>query len=349
MLKVKSLKEEIRAAGLFERRESETWLKFGFLFTSISALFYAHTQLPFWASVMLLPVTSWFCATIAMMGHEGSHRGLSRNSFRNHLMFHLTFPVFGGVSAKYWHWKHDGQHHAYPNVADQDPDLLVWPMASTAIEHRRSTPVRQWFQRHMQGLFFWPLCMMLVWSMRGSAVAFLYRHARDKGMDLSWWADVLCLCLHVCCWIVVPYLAFGGWAIALYAGIWTLVGGALSAVFAPAHIGLPIVQEPKDIWRLQFETTRNLIMPKWLSFFFIGLDHQVEHHLFPQIPHQNLHEAARITRVWAQRHDVPYQQIPYLAGLADVTRFMSKAWNFEPDNIVDLRFNPKTDIEDSAA
>jgi len=348
MLQLKSLKDEVRAAGLFERCEGRSWAKLGLFFSIVVALLIAHAHVPLWASILMLPVTGGFCAVLAMLGHEGSHRGLSTSPFRNRLMFHLTFPVFGGVSAQYWHWKHDGQHHAYPNVADVDPDILLWPMASTALEYRRSSRSRQWFQRNLQGAMFWPLCCMLVWSMRGSSIAFLYRRAREKGMDRVWWADVMCLAIHFTAWVVVPFVVFGPWAIALYAGIWTIVGGALSMIFAPAHIGMPIVNDPNDIWRLQFETTRNLTMPKWLSFFFIGLDHQIEHHLLPKVAHQNLPRVAEITKRWAERNGVPYHQIGYVDGLVDVTRYMSASWRIEATDMVTVVNKSNEQIAEAA-
>ena len=63
-----------------------------------------------------------------------------------------------------------------------------------------------------------------------------------------------------------------------------------------------------------------------VSFFFIGLDYQVEHHLFPKIPHANLPRAAEITAAWCKRHGVVYQTTPYLDALADAVQFMSSAW-----------------------
>jgi len=222
-------------------------------------------------------------------------------------------------------------------------------MASTAIEYRRASPGRQWFQRNMQGMMFWPLCLMLVWSMRGSSVAFLYQHAKNKGIDRAWWLDVGCLMAHVTLWVVIPTLFFGLSAIALYAGIWTIVGVSLSAVFAPAHIGMPIVQDAEDIWRLQFETTRNLTMPKWLSFFFIGLDYQIEHHIFPKIPHQKLPEVAKITKRWAHENQVPYHEIPYVGGLLDVTRFMGTSWQHDPTTVVEFPVTETNKISASAA
>ncbi|MBR59125.1 MAG: hypothetical protein CMH54_14040 [Myxococcales bacterium] len=330
MLNMKSLKDEIRAAGLYERCELRSWTKFAFLLSIAGSLLFAHTVLPLWGSVLLVPLTACFFATAAMIGHEGSHRALSSSPFRNQLIYHLSFPILSGVSAKYWHWKHDNQHHTNPNVEDLDPDILLWPMASTAKEYRRSTRPRQWFQRNLQGIMFWPLCFLLVWSMRGSTVAFLYRYARTRGVDRGWWADVGSLFLHVCFWLVIPTLVFGPWALALYFGIWTMVGIALSMVFAPAHIGMPVVTDPNDMWRLQFETTRNLKLPKWLSFFFIGLDYQIEHHIFTKLPHQNLSKAAAITKDWARRNNIPYHEIGYVAGLRDARQFMANAWRFEP-------------------
>jgi fatty acid desaturase len=66
-----------------------------------------------------------------------------------------------------------------------------------------------------------------------------------------------------------------------------------------------------------------------VSFFFIGLDYQVEHHLFPKIPHANLPRAAAITRDWCTRHGVVYHTEPYLDALADASRFIRGAWELE--------------------
>ena len=225
MLKIKSLKDEVSAAGLFEGCEARTWGKFVLLMGIIAALLVAHVHLPFWASTLLIPITGAFCAVTAMLGHEGSHRGFSKSAWRNRLLYNFTFPVLGGAGGLYWHWKHDVRHHAYPNVVDVDPDILLWPMASTAEEYRRSSPGRQWFQRNYQGLFFWPLCFMLLWSIRGSTIDYLYRYAKEKGIDRAWGIDVACLSLHLAGWVVIPMAVFGPWALAFYFGVWTVAGG----------------------------------------------------------------------------------------------------------------------------
>lgn len=327
MLKTKSLRTEFENAGIFESCEARSWGKFALLIGTVAGLIVLHTFLPLLYSALLIPITGALCAVAAMIGHEGSHRGLSKNANRNRLMYNLTFPIFGGVSGQYWHHKHDIKHHAHPNVVDVDPDILLWPMASTLADHERSSKPRQWFQRHLQGVMFWPLTLFLVWSMRVSGLAHLGREIRSRGFRPALRLDLACLCIHVVAWVVVPVAFFGLSALFLYAGIWTVAGLVLSLVFAPAHVGLPVVEDPEDIWRLQFETTRNFIMPRWMSYFFIGLDHQIEHHLFPRISHQRLAEASVITKRWAKEQGIPYYEIGYWDGVKDVTQYMGKCWS----------------------
>jgi fatty acid desaturase len=171
---------------------------------------------------------------------------------------------------------------------------------------------------------------MMVWTMRYSSFEYLYRYAVDKGIDKRWKRDVASLIGHYALWVAIPLAIFGWNALALYVVLWLFISLFLAAVFTPAHIGLPILSSHEDTWRLQFETTRNLMMPRWLSTFFIGLDYQVEHHLFPKISHMNLKKTAEITRDWAARNGVPYQEIHYWRGLCDSTSFIRDGWKYEP-------------------
>jgi fatty acid desaturase len=119
-----------------------------------------------------------------------------------------------------------------------------------------------------------------------------------------------------------------------------IAGFYLASVFAPAHMSLPIVTDHDDTWRLQFETTRNFVLPKWLSFFFIGLDYQLEHHLFMRAPHQNLAKIAEYTQRWAAERDLPYYVVDYTKGWTDVMRYMEDAWRLEPTDPDSMRSWP---------
>lgn len=330
MLDIRDLRDELKEAGLFEKREGNTWFKVLGLMTLLGGLITAHVMLPLWASVLLMPVSMVVTTTISLYGHEGGHRSLSRSNFRNDLLLYLTFPLFSGLGALYWQHKHNVKHHNHTNIQDEDPDLELWPMAASVTVYNRSGRFQRWFQRNFQGPMFWPLTFMLAYSMRASSIEYTLRFPRENKINRRWVQDVLCLLGHYTLWLGGGYFFFGWWGLLFYFVLWSGVGFLLASIFAPAHMSLPVLSDHSDRWRLQFDTTRNLGMSKLMSWFFVGLDHQIEHHLFPAIPHQHMHAAAEITQRWAARNNVPYYKVEFFTGMADVSRYMKEAWHLDP-------------------
>jgi fatty acid desaturase len=322
-----SLRTELRAAGAFEPRELQSWVKLTFLLTGVVACLGAIAVFG-WIAVPLIPVASVLSTSTTMFGHEGSHRSFSRSPARNTLLQHITFPLFAGLSALYWREKHDRLHHGNPNVEGKDPDLQPFPFVSSAAAHQRCGPGRRWFQRHLQRWAFWPMSTLMAVGMRGSSLIYLARYPFRQGIDRHWIADVLCLVAHYGLWLLAASLIWGPIvAFAVYSAVWGLVGVLLALIFAPAHMGLPVTDGQNRDWLHQLETTRDLELPRFVSWFFIGLDYQVEHHLFPRIPHQALPHAQRITEAWCRREGVTHQSVPYLPALVHSARFMAGAWH----------------------
>ena len=320
-----SLRAELREAGVFDTCELRSWAKLAVLAAALAGCLFGLARTG-WAGAPLFILAAAVCSTsIAMLGHEGSHRSFSRSPTRNALLVFLTFPLFSGLGALYWRDKHDRRHHAHPNVEGLDPDIKPFPFASSRGDHETCSPGERWFQRVFQRWLFWPMATLMSIGMRRSSLLFL---VRSRKRDRAWWLELACLVGHYTGWIVIPSFVWGAPAIiGLYLAMWGLVGVFLALIFAPAHMGLPIVAAPNHEWQHQLATTRDLELPPAISFFFIGLDFQVEHHLFPRIPHHHLPLAARITRAWCQRHGLPHHRAPYLTALGSAERFMRDAWS----------------------
>jgi fatty acid desaturase len=318
-----ALRAELHAAGVFDHCELRSWLKLAFLLSCFAASLVGIAIAGAWWAIALVPVCAVFKTAATMVGHEGSHRSFSRSPTRNALVTYLMFPLFGGLSSLYWREKHDRLHHGHPNVEGVDPDIRPWPFVSSRGDHERSTPGLRWFQRNFQSWAFWPMSLLLAAGMRRLSILHLVRAERTRG----WWIEVACIVGHYTCWLVIPTIVYGPLvSFGVYAAVSALCGVLLALIFVPAHIGLPIVGEQKHDWIHQLETTRNLGLPRVVSFFFIGLDYQVEHHLFPKIAHHQLPRASAIARAWCQRHGLPHATMPYGVALADAASFISLAW-----------------------
>ena len=325
------LQAELRAAGMFQTHELRGWLKLVVMLAGVAACLVAIATFGWIAAPLVVPA-GVLSTSIAMMGHEGSHGSFSRSHARNTLLNLITYPLFSGLGALYWRDKHDSRHHSHPNVEGMDPDIRPFPFALSRRDHEASSPAEQWFQRHCQAWLFWPMTILMPTGMRRSSLLYFARYPKKR--ELAWWLELLCHVLHYAGWIVVPAIVWGPKGVLVYLGVWAIGGICLALVFAPAHMGLPIVRTANHDWEHQLATTRDLQLPRAISFFFIGLDYQVEHHLCPRIPHRNLPAAAAITRAWCARHGAKHLSTPYLTALAGAERFMRDAWSRHADDAV---------------
>jgi fatty acid desaturase len=316
------LRAELRAAGVFELREGRSLLELAALGTALAGGLAAIAMGGAWVAIVLLPLLALIATSISMYGHECSHRSLSASARRNAVYAHLLFPLYCGLSSSYWRNKHDRLHHGHPNVEGVDPDIKPFPFASSVGGHEACGPKERLFQRHFQRWLFWPMATLMCIGMRRSSIVHVARSPRTR----AWAVEVACLAIHHAAWIGIPLAVWGLRGFAVYAALWAGVGVLLALIFAPAHMGLPVVTQPRHDWLHQLATTRNLEVPRPLSFFFVGLDFQIEHHLFPKIPHANLRRAAAITRAWCERHGVEYTSTPYHKALASSVAFMGVAW-----------------------
>ena len=99
---------------------------------------------------------------------------------------------------------------------------------------------------------------------------------------------------------------------------------ALALAFGVGHNGCPVYEAGKKpgFFRLQTLTTRNIVDTPLAAWFMGGLHYQMEHHLFPSMPHSNLSKVAPRVRALCERHGVPYRCTGFWEGTAEVLRHL---------------------------
>ncbi|HEX3131811.1 MAG TPA: acyl-CoA desaturase [Thermoanaerobaculia bacterium] len=255
------------------------------------------------------------------VGHDGNHGASSSSKLVNRSLGAL-FDLLGG-SSYVWRFKHNVLHHSYPNVNGLDDDIDLGPLCRMS-RHQPHLP-----HHRLQHLYMWVLYTLIVpkWQFLDDFSAVIRGRIgetpfpRPRGVDLAVF--------------VLGKLAFFGWVfllparlhplstVLLFYGIVAAVQGlTLSIVFQLAHSNDETYSfagtgaDPESEWAVhQIETTANFARHNRLLTWYVGgLNHQVEHHLFPRISHVHLHLIADEVAKVCREHGVRYREYPSLAS-----------------------------------
>ncbi len=315
------LRTELEAAGVFEEAPGRVYAKFLALLAVTIGLFAAAVTVPsWWAKVPLFVAGLAANIGVVMLGHDSGHGAVSKRRWLNDPLGYFCFPLFAGMPLVYWKWKHNTLHHSYPNVSGKDPDIDIYPFAMH--EGQRVTTGFKGLVQRSQAWTFWPVCLFATFAMRWDGIHWHWTKGRKLAPALDRWIDIACFSVHYVLWLVVPPLFFGVsfWAALGFYVAWSLVSGLmLAAIFLPAHMEAPLYKGYEENFVLQLRTTQNLLTNPVFSYLLIGLDHQIEHHLFQKMSHLQVQRASPIVRAFCARHGLPYTEKGWGAALLSTT------------------------------
>lgn len=327
-----NLRKQLQEKGLLDKPTAKSWTKVIVLLAILGGLYTAHIALPLKIGLVLLPVTALLTTTVAMIGHEGVHSSACKSKTGNLSLAALAFPLFSGLSMEYWRHKHNVQHHAHPNVVGRDPDIHSWPLTFSKEEYDTSSKPRQFFQKYLQAYVFWPIITPLVGHlMRYDGLKYIVTapfKAKKNRFSKIWLLDTALILAHFFLWLALPIMLGLAWqlVVGFYVLLWAAVGVYLTAIFIVGHAGRPTVTEYDENWRLQIETGRRVKLGPVGSFFFVGLDYQIEHHLLPALSHFNLPKAAPIVKQYAEERGWEYEEVGFFRALWRSTVALAVAW-----------------------
>jgi linoleoyl-CoA desaturase len=249
--------------------------------------------------------------------------------------FRTTLPVW----VPGWKHVHNVLHHGFTNIIGKDPDARF---GSTRLVE--NVPKR-WHHRFQlaEVAFNW-LNLMGNLNLHVCGLVDLYmRRAGDDDVlpDRSF-ATILKMHARAVS-AAAPYIAreylyypalAGPGFLKVLAGNW--LSSVMRNVFTgaaiySAHIGEEIADYPRGTkagdrahwYAMQLATTKNFETSRAVSILIGGLDHQIEHHLFPKLPPNRLREIAKDVRAICEKHGMPYRTTKWSTTLRNMVARVS--------------------------
>jgi fatty acid desaturase len=260
-----------------------------------------------WFELLAAALLGIVFTQVAFLGHDAGHQQVVRSKRRNDVLGIVAGDLLIGLSYRWWLDKHN-RHHARPNHEGYDPDIGDGVLAFTSGQVAdRTGAFGRWVIRRQAWLFF-PLLTLEGLHLHVASVLSL----REPGPARYRLLERILFTVHFAAYVIAIFTLMSPvTAVAFIAVHQATFGLYMGCSFAPNHKGMPtFAAEAKvDYLRRQVLTSRNIRGGKVTDFLLGGLNYQIEHHLFPNMPRPNLREAQRLVRAYCHEHRVHYTEV----------------------------------------
>ena len=313
------LRRLIREKGLLNKQPAYYTYKIlstlGLLVVSITFLVVVDNL---WLQLANAAFLAFVFGQIGYLGHDAGHQCVFR-SIRGNEILGLGASFLIGVSRTWWITQHN-QHHSTPNDLELDPHTLLPPFAFSQESALGKSKLMR-FVVGYQAFYFVPSLLLEGLAMRLASIQFLWQKRREKGFV----AEDLLIGLHFLLYLGLLFYFLSPWQVVgfilVHQGLFGLYYGL---VFAPNHKGMLILDKnnPLDFLRMQVLTTRNVKPGPLTDFWYGGLNYQIEHHLFPLMPRNQLGKARNIVKAFCQRHDISYYETGTFRSYQEILTYL---------------------------
>ena len=256
-----------------------------------------------------------FWQQLAGLGHDLGHSGVTHDFHLDHRIGSVL-AAFMGLSVCWWKSDHN-THHVVCNSVEHDPNIQHMPLFAVTEKifakgpfwdtyHKKQVAMDRLarFMVSYQHILFYPIMAVARINLYAQGIIFLLSKPDT---------------IHYRKLELAMLTVFGAWLTALLwalpageAGWWVLVSHAVAGIL---HVQIVLSHWSMDIYQghaytgkddewyiMQLKTTMNVDTPAWLDFVHIGLQFQIEHHLFPRLPRHNLRLARDMVREVVEAH-----------------------------------------------
>ena len=272
----------------------------------------------FWVQMLNAVFLAIVFAQFGFIGHDSGHRQMFNSAFRNDLVM-LLAGLVTGMTPSWWQDKHN-THHSNPNQLERDGDIEVSVFAFT----EQQALDTKWPLRPLvryQAFLFYPMLLLTSLSLLGGGLAYLVRRERVR-YPL---AEVTVVLAGVGLYAGLLFAFLPAWQAVVFILVHRALGGLyMGSVFAPNHKGMPILdRETKlDYLRQQVLTARDVMPNPVIDFAYGGLNYQIEHHLFPNMPRNRLKMAREVVKGFCLERGIPYHETGFWRSHQEILGYM---------------------------
>ena len=275
-----------------------------------------------WFQLLIAGALGLIFTQFAFLAHEASHRQVFESGPANDRAGRAIAAGVVGISYAWWMTKHT-RHHANPNKVGKDPDIDFDTISFTEESAAKPRGFIMALITRKQGYLFFPLLTLEGINLHITSVRTLFdrRPVKGRGLELSLIAVRFALYFGAIFYMLPLGMAFA------FIGVQLAVFGVyMGASFAPNHKGMPIIPADAklDFFSKQVLTSRNVSGGIWASMLLGGLNYQVEHHLFPNMPRPHLAKAREIVREHCRTLDVPYTETTLMQSYGIVIQYLNR-------------------------
>jgi fatty acid desaturase len=307
-----------------------------------TSIFLVVKSTSFFGHFMAAIVLGLFWQQTGWLAHDYLHHQVFKRRLYGDLAGLIIGNLSQGFSVQWWKSKHNS-HHAVPNLlasvpgaCDGDPDIDTMPYLAWTLkmaEIAKESPMGRFLVK-IQALTYFPLLLFARLAWAHQSWVFVYGGAGQHsvtGANIDRQhiqypvIEKTFLVLHYVglCYIMsfMPLTH----AIMYFLVAQMSCGLFLAIVFGLGHNGMAVypADSRPDFWKLQVTTTRNVKNNFFVEWFFGGLQYQVDHHLFPSLPRNNLGKAHALVESFCKEHNVQYHETNIWDGTVEVLSHLS--------------------------
>ena len=315
------LRRLVKQAGLLEKQPAYYARKFVLTLTMLAAgLAFLALVDNIWLQLVDAVLLAAVFAQMAFLGHDAGHRQIFRSARRNDIVG-LGMALFLGMVRTWWVDKHN-RHHSFPNELGKDPDVDIPVLAFDEKDALRKKGLFRIIVKYQAYLFIVMLSMEGFVGLRLAGIQYMFRKKLKYPV-----AEPLIMIAHFAAYLGLVFYLLSPWHAAIFIVVHQVLFGLyMGAVFAPNHKGMPMIygEVTLDYLRRQVITARNINPNPVTDFCYGGLNYQIEHHLFPDMPRNRLGEARKIVRAYCLDRGISYYETNPLRAGREILGFLHK-------------------------